>query len=346
LDLIQLYSASQRVIKSLETTGLMPALRLYRASLRNQRSADDQGREAVETRLITAAEEYIEKTTMFGDDEKSIVNLLHLGQLGTSSFWIDLTSVARPVNARQALYDSIESAASPDRASRLIDAVDMLYGASASLADVPADTLQLMSVSGVAVRTLIFHGDVDAVTATQRIIEYLNSEAAKLHADDGYSVESIAASMPFLGALNDLEAIEAVGREDAEIIHRQAEEGAIMLLETGAQLVEGDEGVGYGFIPASVVAKLDADARSFDQIDSSIRDSIDEHYNSHYDRERSRLINEGVHTRNVSVQPTATRSRGDRGAGNATTVQPALAGSAQGIDELIGDLNRLYGDRR
>jgi len=99
LDLIQLYSATQRVVTSLKTSGLMPALKNYRASLQGQGGRD---RASIEMVLMEASNAYIEKTTMYGEDEISVVNLLHLGELGKSSYWLDVTSNVKSVESRLA----------------------------------------------------------------------------------------------------------------------------------------------------------------------------------------------------------------------------------------------------
>ena len=398
LDLIQLYSATRRVVQSLKTSGLMPALKSYRASL-SGRSVAGNGkvdRAGAESTLMQASNAYIDKTAMFGEDEEAVVNLLHLGQLGTASFWLDMTSDARPVDARQAqavsayskimfavshlpgllslvrettaveglrtdeagsgalvlrLYDSIEPASSPDRLSRLIDAVDMIYSACASLSDAAAGSLRLMSVSGVAVRTVIFHGDAQTINATQTVILNLNRAAAELYESQNYSVEVIASGMPFLDAIEELEQLNVIDAGLAAKAGRDAQEGAIMLLECGAQLVDHTSVSDTGYIPASVIARLDADGRTFDSIDSSIGDSIDARYDELYDREKEKLLNEPVPVSSEKVtvdspSEVPAKPRGERSAGAAVDIPADMDIREDSIDELIIDLNRLYGEQR
>ena len=391
MDLIQLYSATQRVVKSLEISGLMPALKQYRVALRGTSAKDT---DAAESRLLQAGEAYVEKTTQFSDDETSVVNLLHLGQLGLSSFWIDLTSSVSPIEVRQAqavsafskimfatshlpgllglvretsaveglrggesdavrlvvrLYDSIEPAASPERLARLLDAVDLLYSACALIADTDVESLQLMSVSGVAVRSVIFHGDSDAITATQRVISYLNVVTAESLQEDSFQVESIAVKHPFLQAIDNLKELGAISTETAERAQRNIVEGSIMLLETGAQLADFEARTDDGFIQPSIIARLDADARSFDSIDARINDAIDVRYDQIYDREREKLI--GDVDLVTDVQSGDGSARGERLASNspramAPTDADEDSSSEDGMDELMIDLNRLYREQR
>jgi len=50
---------------------------------------------------MRAANAYIETASEFEADEQVVVNLLHLGQIGTLSFWLDMTSDAHTLESRQ-----------------------------------------------------------------------------------------------------------------------------------------------------------------------------------------------------------------------------------------------------
>ena len=358
-------------------------------------------RASAESVLIQASNAYIEQSAMFGEDETAIVNLLHLGQLGTASFWLDMTSNVRSVEVRQAqsvsayskmmfaashlpgllslvretsaveslrtddveagtlvlrLYDSVEPASSPDRMSRLIDAVDMIYSACTSLSDVTASSLRLMSVSGVAVRSVIFHGDAQTINATQKVVAHLTQTAAESFESNNYSVEAIASEMPFLDAIEKLEQLDVIDAGLAVKASRDAQEGAIMLLECGAQLVDhqfaDDNSVSdSGYIPASVIARLDADGRTFDSVDSRIGESLDARYDEVYDREKEKLQSESTHPLLESASadtPTASTAslRSERTASKPVDIPEDVEVRKDSIDELIIDLNRLYGEQR
>ena len=247
------------------------------------------------------------------------------------------------------MYDSIEPAASPERLARLLDAVDLLYSACALIADTDVESLQLMSVSGVAVRSVIFHGDSDAITATQRVISYLNVVTAESLQEDSFQVESIAVKHPFLQAIDNLKELGAISTETAERAQRNIVEGSIMLLETGAQLADFEARTDDGFIQPSIIARLDADARSFDSIDARINDAIDVRYDQIYDREREKLIGDVDFV--TDVQSDEGSARGERLASNspratAPTGTEEDSSSEDGMDELMIDLNRLYREQR
>lgn len=111
MDQIQLYNATQSVVAKINSSGMMPALKRYRASLGSETNVDQ-----AESQLIQAADAYIEKAGAFSDDEAAIVKNLHLESIGTRSFWADLTSRLNSVEARQAqseiTYSSIKFATS------------------------------------------------------------------------------------------------------------------------------------------------------------------------------------------------------------------------------------------
>lgn len=397
MDLIQLYTATQRVLKSLKTSGLMPALKHYRASLRGQAQGD---RESVEAVLKQASDAYVSEAAMYGEDETSVVNLLHLAELGKSSYWLDMTSTARSVEMRLAqsvsayskmmfvtshlpgllslvretsaidglradepdtgalvlrLYDAVEPASSPDRISRLIDAVDMIYSACASMSGTAPDSLRLISIAGVAVRSVIFHGEVQTLNAVRKVIADLNDAAASADLGNSHSVETIAAEMPLLDAIDKLEQLDAMSTNLAVNSGRDAQEGAIMLLECGAQLVDHDSTPDNGYIPPSVIALLDADGKSFDNIDSRISDSIDTRYDEVYEFEKQRLLSESADQSGGSFSTATAKSesesdtassRGERTASAPVASSKLTANRKDSIDELIVDLNRFYGEQR
>ena len=370
----------------------MPALKSYRASLRG---LEDRAKAVAS--VTHASEAYLEKTLMFGDDEAAVVNLLHLGQLGTASFWLDLTSDVHSVETRQAqsvsayskmmfavnhlpsllalvressaidglrsedasadslvlrLYDSVESASSPDRLARLIDAVDMLYANCASLLPQQLKSqpqnipLQLMSVSGVAIRSVVFRGDALLVAAAQKVILYLNQMSEESHKDTVYSVESIADSMPFAELVGEILQLEENKDGVLGAVTKNAKDSAIMLLECGAQLASVDSVADSGVLPSTVIAKLDADAKAFDAIDNKVNASIVKRYDQVYERERDKLINETDANDAVDDKPETGSARGKRGARVAIDSDQAPPMRKDSIDDLIIDLNRLYSEQR
>ncbi len=143
----------------------------------------------------------------------------------------DLTTIRVRIN------DAVEKASDPDRLSRLIDGVDMIYRACADLADQPADGLRLMSIDGTDYRTVVFTGHPEVSTATRRIMRTLHLQASShLQTQDNYSVEQIAAQLPFMHAMDELHRIGALEAGFASDIRDTALAGAIMLLECGAHV--------------------------------------------------------------------------------------------------------------
>ena len=170
-----------------------------------------------------------------------------------------------------------------------------------------------------------------------------------------YSIEGIASEMPLLDTLDELEHLGVLSAEVAANSVRDAQEGAIMLLECGAQLVDYEAASDNGYIPASVIARLDADSKSFDSIDSRIGESIDARYDEVYELEKEKLLNESSDQSIESDLASAASDshvssdsslRGERGAGAPLGPKYLLDNRKDSIDELIIDLNRLYGEQR
>ena len=162
-------------------------------------------------------------------------------------------------------------------------------------------------------------------------------------------MESIAVKHPFLQAIDNLKELGAISTETAERAQRNIVEGSIMLLETGAQLADFEARTDDGFIQPSIIARLDADARSFDSIDARINDAIDVRYDQIDDREREKLIGDVDFV--TDVQSDEGSARGERLASNspramAPTDADEDSSSEDGMDELMIDLNRLYREQR
>jgi len=128
--------------------------------------------------------------------------------------------------------------------------------------------------------------------------------------------------MPFLEAVEELAKHNLIDRGIASAVTRNARDSAIMLLECGAQVVKHDSVSDTGLIPAAVIAKLDADTRSFDTIDDNISDSIAECYDEVYQREKDKLVNEAE--ANHAERVTVASARGERSStGDALAVEPS-----------------------
>jgi len=157
-----------------------------------------------------------------------------------------------------------------------------------------ARDLQLVSVSGVALRSIVFHGDADVIAATKRVIQHLNQSANQALEDQQFSIESIASEQPFLDALEELMRVGTIERAIYEGARRDAMEGSIMLMEAGGHLVDFTaDKLDMAPIPASVIARLDIDAETFAAIDERILGSIENRYEDLYDQERAKLTEGG-----------------------------------------------------
>lgn len=134
------------------------------------------------------------------------------------------------------IHDATDKASDPDRISRLIDGVDLIYRACANLAELPVGGLSLMSVTGNSYRTVVFSGHREVSTATRRIIRSLHLRASGTLQSENYSVEEIAEQLPFMHAMGELFRVKALDAGLANEIREEAFAGAVMLLECGARI--------------------------------------------------------------------------------------------------------------
>lgn len=147
---------------------------------------------------------------------------------------LDLHDDAADIKIR--LLDAADRASDPDRISRLIDGVDLIYRACARLAHRADDGLKVMRIGGMRGRTVVFSGDVEPATATRRIIRAANDIATLSIQGERYSADEVADSNPFMHALDELYRIGALNADDAEDIRQGVLTGTIMVLECGARL--------------------------------------------------------------------------------------------------------------
>ena len=140
---------------------------------------------------------------------------------------------------RLRIDNAVEKASHPDRLSRLIDAVDIIYQACAELAGEHPDDLALLSITGYQHRIIEFKGHPEVATATRRIIRSLHQQATESLLHEHYSVDQIAEKIPVMHALDELFRIQALNADSANRIREGVLAGSIMLLECGAR-IQGD----------------------------------------------------------------------------------------------------------
>lgn len=224
------------------------------------------------------------------------------------------------------VHDSVEPSSDPERLARLIDGLDMIYESCAVLAQTPPRGLKLMSVSGLAYRTLVFHGHAEPVTATRRIIRSLNERVGHTGSHEVSALEQICRELPFMYSLDELSRVGALSVATEGHIRQGVVGGAIMVVEAGALLTDYQE--------SQDRAKIDMDASAFDAIDDQAESYVEEEYMHKYRRARDHLIAEptdGVPQDNRSINTGAgARSEGIADEGGDE------------LDALVHDLHSRY----
>lgn len=142
------------------------------------------------------------------------------------------------------LSDAGEKASDPDRLARVIDGIDMLYSACATLAKKPAIDLQLISVTGRASRREItFLGDDEAIQAVITIIESIPDAIADLDPDEGIDIQFLVQSLPIFEDLKVLQKLGTYSLTDLQDIRDTMHQGVLLAIESGAVLGEAEDGV-------------------------------------------------------------------------------------------------------
>ncbi len=266
----QLFACSQGVLQVLQRSALVPALQACLSGEGVEENA------ALFTELSQSSSRYLDMAAGYSESESVVASHAGLSDLQSPSFWFDLDTgsvsekrrkrlrclklvlqgqsflshigtlvqdQADPVDIRDTagdikirIVDATDRASDPDRISRLIDGVDLIYRACARLAGTDENNLKVMRLGGSWGRTVVFNGDAEPATATRRIVRAANDLASNSMQTEDYSVEEIADNNPFLLALDDLFRVGAVNADDAEDIRQGVLGGSIMLLECGARL--------------------------------------------------------------------------------------------------------------
>ena len=262
----QLFACSQGVVQALQRCALAPALQ---GCLASESTENNHA-------LSEAFSSYLDSASGFSNSEAVVASHAGLAGLQSPSFWFDLDTgtpadkrrkrlkclklvlqgqaflshlsalvqdQADPVDfhdtaseIKMRIVDAADCASDPDRISRLIDGVDLIYRACARLAGTDENGLKVMRLGGSWGRTIVFNGDEEPATASRRIIRAANDLASNSMQTQTYSVEEIAENNPFLLALDELFRVGAVNADDAEDIRQGVLGGSIMLLECGARL--------------------------------------------------------------------------------------------------------------
>jgi len=162
--------------------------------------------------------------------------------LSSSSDVFETTAVDGEQIMTVKLNDAGEKASDPDRLARVIDGIDMLYSACATLAKKPAMDLQLVSVTGKgAERDIAFLGDVEAIQAVKTIIESIPDAIADIDPDEDIDIQFLVQSLPVFDDLKILQKLGTYTPSDLQDIRDTMHQGVLLSLESGAVLRYSEE---------------------------------------------------------------------------------------------------------
>jgi len=223
------------------------------------------------------------------------------------------------------VHDAGEPASDPERLARLIDGIDMIYESCAVLAGKPGRGLKLMSLSGLAFRTLVFHGHTEPLTASRRIIHSLNERVDHTSVQDVSVLERICTELPFMASLDELNRVGSISARKVEQVRKGVIGGSIMLVEAGAMLTDYQVG--------REQAKIDIEAGGFDAIDRQAESGAEQVWEHEYERAKNKLIGKSE----ADFQGSAVTRIADAGG------LPSIADDGgDALDALVAELRSRY----
>ncbi len=134
------------------------------------------------------------------------------------------------------LYDAGEKASDPDRISRTLDGVDMLYAACVNLSKKPAVDLSLIRISGDANRHIQFEGDYDAISSIKVIIDSIADGISDIEDINNFSPDQIVSDLPVFTNLARLQEMGNFRDDEIAQISESIHEGCSLIMESGVML--------------------------------------------------------------------------------------------------------------
>lgn len=134
------------------------------------------------------------------------------------------------------LVDAGERAADPDRVSRTIDGIDMVYSACVSLAKKPVIDLSLVSIHGGNEKHIVFEGDIDGINAVREVIDSMAEEIAEIENPEDFDPDQLVSDLPVFEDLQTLQNLGTFQASEAKDIAESMHEGCLLVMESGVML--------------------------------------------------------------------------------------------------------------
>ncbi len=134
------------------------------------------------------------------------------------------------------LVDAGERASDPDRVSRTIDGVDMVYSACVSLTNKPVIDLSLISIYGGKEKHIVFEGDVDGVNAVREVIDSIAEEISEIKNPEDFDPNQLVSDLPVFEDLQTLQNLGTFQATEAKDIADSMHEGCLLVMESGVML--------------------------------------------------------------------------------------------------------------
>ncbi len=136
------------------------------------------------------------------------------------------------------LRDAGEKASDPDRISRTIDGLDMVYSACVSLSKKPTKDLSLLHISGNPDRHIVFDGDHDTINAVKAIIESIAVSISQIEDVNNFDPDQIVSKLPVFDDLSTLQKLGTFRKTETSQISESMHEGCLLIMESGVMLAQ------------------------------------------------------------------------------------------------------------
>ncbi|MDO6459840.1 hypothetical protein Q4485_03970 [Granulosicoccaceae sp. 1_MG-2023] len=257
------------------------------------------------------------------------------------------------------LLDAGESASDPDRISRTIDGIEMLYTGCCGISRKGEINLSLISVDGTdGEKFLTFEGDRDEVTAVIAVVESIAEEIASVEDIEHCDPEQLVLQLPVFEDLNTLQSVHKVSAEESAEIAGTLREGALLVMESGVLLVRPEkpriasskptvvplhrtEEAGQQRAAAPVVTEVkptvklksgtnSTTAERAESAEADVDDMSPDEFYQHYLKEKDRI--QGKADTSSEAQQVAGTSQNDLAEGSSKT---------DALSDLLADLDRI-----
>ena len=134
------------------------------------------------------------------------------------------------------LLEAGESVSDPDRISRTIDGVDMIYNACASIAKKPAVDLSVVRIVGSEYKEIVFEGDAESISSVHSVVHSIAEKLAETDDLENCDPDELVKDLPVFTDLQRLSELGSFRSAETDKIAETLHEGILLVMESGVLL--------------------------------------------------------------------------------------------------------------